>query len=334
MSTDFSVVVPVYKNEETIPALVERLQSLNAEFRGHFEAVVVVDGSPDRSYELLRSALKAGGFRSQLLSLSRNFGSFPAITAGLAAAKGPLFGVMAADLQEPESLMVAFQKELAKGSSAVVLGTRSGRSDPWMTRVFSSLFWRAYRAFVQRDMPVGGVDVFACNQEFRDSLLGFREHNTTLVGLIFWLGFPRAEIQYERLARPAGKSAWTLSRKIRYLLDSSFAFSDLPIRFISGAGIIGLLGSIVLGVLVLIARLSNNIPVPGYAATVITVMFFGGLNSLAIGLLGEYLWRAFENTKARPLFVVARREGFSPPSGETISPPSADQVGRVTRDEP
>jgi glycosyltransferase involved in cell wall biosynthesis len=321
---DFSVVVPIYKNGETVPALLARLEFLNSRLDGRFEAVLVIDGSPDSSYELLKHSLPKAGFRSQLLSLSRNFGSFPAITAGLAAARGTHFGVMAADLQEPAELMLSFHQALAGGTCSVVLGARSARADPWPTRFFSSLFWRAYRSLVQKDVPPGGVDVFACDLEFRDSLLACRERNTTLIGLIFWLGFPRMVIEYERLSRPSGKSAWTWSRKVRYFLDSAFAFSDLPIRLISGAGVLGLLLSMTLGAVVVVARLWGAIPVPGYAATVITVMFFGGLNSLGIGLLGEYLWRAFENTKGRPLFVVARRESFgearSGPSGEGSHP--------------
>lgn len=306
----FSVVVPVYKNEDTITALLERLEFLNSKLDGHFEAVLVVDGSPDRCYELLRDALPRTGFKSQLLRLSRNFGSFPAITAGLAAGHGPLFGVMAADLQEPADLLLAFQEALATKSCSVVVGSRSSRVDPLLSRVFSSLFWRAYRAFVQKDIPLGGVDVFGCDLEFRDSLIGFRERNTTLIGLIFWLGFPRRVIEYQRTERPSGRSGWTWARKVRYLMDSAFAFSDLPIRLMSGAGLLGISLAIALGTVVVVARVGGAIPVPGYAATVITVMFFGGLNSLGIGLLGEYLWRAFENTKGRPLFVVARTETF------------------------
>lgn len=280
----------------------------------------MVDGSPDRCLAMLREALPHAGFRARLLCLSRNFGSFSAVVAGLEVARGPLFGVMAADLQEPAELVLAFQKKLASEECSVVIGIRKSRTDPWLSKLLSGLFWRTYRTFVQKEVPAGGVDVFGCNREFRDALVAFRERNTTLIGLLFWLGFPRAEVEYERLPRPAGESAWTFGRRIRYLMDSSFAFSDLPIRFISGAGLLGLLISVVLGLLVLVARVSGDIPVPGYAATIIAVMFFGGLNSLSIGLLGEYLWRAFENTKGRPLFVVARDLSFAP--GNTVKNPN------------
>ena len=306
----FSLVIPVFRNEESIAPLVETLEELNRSMEGDFEAVLVVDGSPDLSHEKLAQALPTAAFTSQLLVLSRNFGSFAAISAGLAHARGPLFAVMAADLQEPPELMLDFRRKLLTEDFEVVVGTRGRRSDPLAGRILAGLFWRLYRALVQRDIPRGGVDVFACKQVFRDHLLSLHERNTTLVGLIFWLGFKRGEVAYHRRPRTHGRSAWSFARKTRYLLDSAFAFSDLPIRLVSLAGVTGIVLSVLLALLVLWARLRGDIPVPGYAATVLAVMFFGGLNSLGIGLLGEYVWRTFENTKGRPGYVVARHRRF------------------------
>ena len=277
---------------------------------GDLEAVFVVDGSPDRSAEFLTEQLPSLSFPSQLLVLSRNFGSFAAITAGLAEARGPLFGVMAADLQEPPDLMMQFRQALDSDRYDVAVGTRSGRRDPALQRLPAAVFWNLYRRFVQAEMPTGGIDVFACNQRFRDCLLSLPERNTSLVGLIFWLGFRRTEVPYERRPRAQGRSAWTLARRLRYLLDSSFAFSDLPVRLLSLVGLAGMILAVVLGAVVLYAKLRNQIPIPGYTATVLVVMFFGGLNSLGLGVLGEYVWRTFENTKRRPAYLVAHRRQF------------------------
>jgi glycosyltransferase involved in cell wall biosynthesis len=306
----FTVVVPVFRNEGSIADLLVALEALNRGMGNDLEAVLVVDGSPDRSLELLCDALPRCGFRAQVLALSRNFGSFPAITAGLAAARGDTFGVMAADLQEPPELMLEFRERLRSGTCDVVVGTRTGRGDPPTARLASAAFWWLYRRLVQPEVPPGGVDVFGCNAAFREHLLALRERNATLVGLVFWLGFRRAEVPYVRRARRHGRSAWSLRRRVRYLLDSGFAFSDLPVRLMSLAGILGMSLAAILAVVVLVARLRGNIPVPGYAATVLTVMFFGGLNSLGIGLLGEYVWRTFENSKGRPSYVVAARHEF------------------------
>lgn len=299
-----SLVIPVYRNEGSVPELIAELEKLNVELAGTLEAVFVVDGSPDRSLEMLQQALPAAAFRSQLLTLSRNFGSFSAVRAGLAAGTGELFAVMAADLQEPRQLVVKFREELESGRYDVAVGSRDSRADPLFDRVTSSTFWALYRTLVQRAVPRGGVDVFGCTRRFRDEILSLGERNSTLVGLIFWLGFRRSEIVYQRQKRRHGTSAWSFWRKLRYLLDSCFAFSDLPLRVLSLAGFIGILLSVVFGIAVLVARVTGSISVPGYAATILVVMFFGGLNSLGIGILGEYLWRTFENTKGRPEYVV------------------------------
>ena len=309
-----SLVVPVYRSEESIPDLLGAVEELNRRLNGEFEAVFVVDGSPDRSRDLLTERLPPASFKSQLLVLSRNFGSFAAIRAGLAAGRGELFAVMAADLQEPPELVVSFREALGSGQYDVAVGCRESRADTFGSRLFSALFWGLYRAIVQREVPRGGVDVFGCTRRFRDEILALEEGNSTLVGLIFWLGFRRAEIRYARQPRKHGTSAWSFRRKVRYLLDSCFAFSDLPIRLLSLAGISGMLLAVVFGLVVLAARLGGRIEVPGYAATVLAVMFFGGLNSLGLGILGEYLWRTFENTKRRPGHVVFSRAEF--PGGE------------------
>ncbi len=192
----------------------------------------MVDGSPDRCYPLLQECLPGASFASKLLLLSRNFGSFPAIRAGLAAATGPFFAVMAADLQEPPELAETFFRTLESEQLDIIIGTRSQRADPLISRIASGLYWKLYRKFIQRDIPPGGVDVFGCNKAFRDLFLTLDESNTSLVGLLFWLGFRRKTVSYDRRAREHGKSAWTFQGKLRYLMDSVFAFSDLPIRLL------------------------------------------------------------------------------------------------------
>lgn len=302
----FSLVVPVYMNEESVPDLLARLTRLSQSVDGGLEAVIVVDGSPDRSLEHLTDGLSRSRVRSQLLVLSRNFGSFAAILAGLEHARGEYFGVMSADLQEPEDLVLSLRDQVASDRCDVAVGRRGTRADRSGSKMLAAVFWWFYRRFVQPEMPAGGFDVFACNKVFRDHLLTLKERNTTLVGLVCWLGFRRQEVLYARLPRPYGRSAWSLRRRIRYMLDSAFAFSHLPIRLMEFVGVLGLVLAIGLGVAVLNARLQSGVVVPGYTATVLVVIFFGALNLLGIGLLGEYVWRAFENTKGRPPYVVAR----------------------------
>lgn len=303
----YSVIIPVYKNQESLPRLFSAIDAMNQRLNNQLEAVFVVDGSPDECFSMIKNALATLPFSAQLIGHARNFGSFPAIRTGLASAQGKFFGVMAADLQEPPELICEFFASLETDECDVSIGTRNGRSDPFMSRFASSTFWGLYRRLVVKDMPEGGVDIFGCNCLFRDHLLQLEESRSSLIALIFWLGFRRKFVSYVRQERLEGKSAWTLSKKIDYMLDSVFAFTDLPIRLLMKIGALGTGVAILLASLVLIGKLTGSIEVPGYAATVLTVLFMGALNLFGLGLVGTYAWRAYENSKRRPLAVVASK---------------------------
>lgn len=303
----FSVIIPVYKNEESIPRLLQALESMNVKLNGKMEAVFVVDGSPDQSFTLLRDALDGLNFPAQLLAHSRNFGSFPAIRSGLIAARGEYYGVMAADLQEPPELLIHFFEALESDECDVVIGTRTSRKDPFLSRMASSIFWKLYRRFVVRDMPEGGVDIFGCNRIFKDQLLKLEESRSSLIALIFWLGFRRKIMNYERLERQEGKSSWTLRKKFDYMMDSIFAFTDYPIRLLMKLGAMGIFLTVALSMIVLGASLTGHINVPGYAATILIILFFSAVNIFAVGLVGNYVWRTYENSKKRPSALVAAK---------------------------
>jgi len=310
MST-YSLVIPVYNNADTLPRLLPACEGLWEQLARDLEVVFVVDGGPDASYRLLKEQLPNVRFASRLALLSRNFGSFSAIREGLRAANGRYFAVMAADLQEPPELVLSFFRALSEEPVDLVLGTRTSRADPLLSRLLSSLFWWVYRTVIEPQMPRGGVDVFGCNREFRDRLLALPESNSSLVGLLFWLGYRRKLISYARQPRLTGKSGWTFKKKLKYLFDSLFAFSDLPIRLLAFFGGLGLVASALVSVIVLIAKLLGLVAVPGYAATVLIVAFFSALNSFGLGVIGSYVWRTFENTKGRPLAIVMTTEEFT-----------------------
>jgi polyisoprenyl-phosphate glycosyltransferase len=311
MSADaivYSLIIPVYRNREALPELVEQLHGLQRSLPHRLETIFVVDGSPDDSHAWLRAELPGSGLDARLILLARNFGSFAAIMAGLAEASGDYFAVLGADLQDPPDVAARFFAALSTGDVDLIVGTRESRADPWLSKVASALFWRLYRRIIQPQIPPGGVDLFGCNRAFRDHLVNLEEANTSLVALLFWLGFRRETISYVRRARPHGRSAWTLRRKLKYLSDSIFAFSDLPVRLLFYAGVLGLLASFIFGLLVLIGRLTGAIELQGYSATVLTVLFFGALNTFGLGIIGSYAWRAYENTKQRPGYVVMSAE--------------------------
>ena len=198
-----SLVIPVYKNEGSLRRLLAELQDLQRHLPDSLEVVFVVDGSPDGSLTLLRELLASAQLRSQLISLSRNFGSFNAILAGLSAGSGELFAVLAADLQEPPSLILQFYEILKSGSADIVFGCRARRSDPWMSDLASRTFWLIYRKLVVKEMPKGGVDVFGCSKEVRNLVVSFREVNSNLIALLFWMGF-RRQVQLRMIGRRGG----------------------------------------------------------------------------------------------------------------------------------
>ena len=311
----YSVVIPVFGNEASLPELLERLEKVSADLDSPLEAVFVVDGSPDKSHEFLRQALREVSFCSQLLLLSRNFGSFPAIRTGLRYAKGSHFAVLSADLQEPPELIPELFRTLTSEPCDLVFGKREGRADPFFSRLSAQTFWSAYRALVQPEMPVGGVDVIACNGNVRRHLLEMESIRTSLVGQLVWLGFRTREVAYTRAERMHGKSQWTWSKKMAYFQDSFFSFTDAPIRILLTLGVLGTALSLVLGLVILTAKLTGGISVPGYTATVLIVLFFAGINLLSLGIIGSYAHRAYENTKGRPAAVVMLHEQWGEEAG-------------------
>jgi polyisoprenyl-phosphate glycosyltransferase len=306
MTPHYSIVIPVYRNREFLPEVLAVLEKIAHELDGNLEAVFVVDGSPDDSEQWLTEHLPGYALPSRLIALSRNFGSFTAVRVGLGAARGEHIAVMAADLQEPPSLIVDMLRALASGHE-VAVGTRLSRDDPSLQSLPARVFWRLYRALVDPQMPREGVDVFAVSRGARDALLALEECHTSLVVQLFWIGFRRIEIPYHRRARQHGTSGWTLRRKLGYLFDSLFAFTDLPIKLLTAIGLFGTVAFLAIGIALLVLRLSGAIAVPGYTAIMVTILFSSSLVLFGLGIVGNYVWRTYENTKRRPLGIVRAR---------------------------
>jgi glycosyltransferase involved in cell wall biosynthesis len=301
---NLTLVIPLYRNSESVPDLVSTLSGLSEKLGGELAVIAVDDGCPDRSGEFLLAAKCP--FPLQVVFHSRNFGSFSAIRTGMEFATSPYLAVMAADLQEPPELVVEFVKLFENDEADVAFGKRVSRADPLISRALSTLFWSAYQRLILRDMPEGGVDIFGCNRKVVDAVLSIREPNSSLVAQLFWVGFRRKFVAYERRPRRHGKSAWSFSRRFRYLMDSIFSYSDLPILMVLWLGIFGCAVSFVFAIITVVARLLGYIQEPGYTSVVLLVIFFGSLTLAVQGIIGSYLWRAFENTKHRPLRIVSR----------------------------
>ena len=301
---DFSIVIPIYKNYDSLSPLISSLDVVLKKLPTNNEVIFVIDGSPDKSLDWLRQNLPLKHANSILVELSRNFGSIAAARMGMAKANGSVLAVMAADLQESPELLLEFYTALKDEKAEIVIGRRLSRNDPGISKFFSKIYWNLYRKTINREIPIGGVDIFACTKKARDQIISMTESSSSLVGLLYWVGFERTYVDYVRAARPYGKSAWTFRKKFRYFSDSIFAFSHAPIVLLQAIGFFGVVTSIFIGSITLIGAITNKISAPGYPSILVAILMATSSILLGLGIVGDYAWRAYENTKMRPLSIV------------------------------
>lgn len=302
-----SLVVPVYHNAASLPELLAKFRELAGRNPDDcFEFVFVDDGSRDESFAVL-TGLAVAEPRMRVVKLSRNFGSNPALLAGLDQARGDVVAAIAADLQDPPELIHDMLAHWRTGRK-VVLAARASRDDPGLTSLLADTFYRLFRAFAIPTMPKRGFDFFLLDRQVCDLIKGIREANVYLMGLILWLGFDPLVLEYHRQAREKrfGRSMWTLTRKLKYFADSFVAFSYVPIRAAALAGfVLSAVGGLYLAVVVL-SWLIAGTPVAGWASLMVVLLVVSGLQLLMMGILGEYLWRTLDETRSRPRFIVER----------------------------
>ncbi|MEJ7813230.1 MAG: glycosyltransferase family 2 protein [Gemmatimonadaceae bacterium] len=310
-----SIVVPVYYNELNIPDTVPQLLALEREMPGYrLELVFVDDGSGDRSLELLLDWQRRHPGTITVVKLTRNFGSMAAIHAGLSLATGDCVGMIAADLQDPPELFLEMLRHWEQGTKAV-LAVRSDREESASQKFFSNSYYALIRRFALPGYPAGGFDFFLVDRQLVGDITQIREKNTNLMSLLFWLGYRPVLLPYVRRSRREGVSRWTLGKKVKLFVDSFVAFSYVPIRFLSGVGMLVATSAFLYGGYVFLSWAAMGIPVKGYAPTVILIALTSGVQMVMLGVLGEYLWRTLDETRRRPPYVIdeiytaPRREG-------------------------
>ena len=301
-----SLIIPVYFNEANIPhtwnALHGALAELPADHR--YEVLFVEDGSGDRSYEKLVELFEAFPDRVRVIKLTRNFGQSSAILAGFHAARGDCCVVMSADLQDPPELIPEMVRRWAGGDRKIVLATRIWREDGAIARWTSHAFYRLMQRYAVPNMPEGGFDFFLVDRCVIDLVNTVEEKNTFLQGQILWTGFEPEVIPYVRRRREIGKSQWTLSKKIKYFVDGFVSYTFAPIRLITLIGLVVSLLSFAYATLIFFAKIFWAIPIYGWAPTMITILMLSGVHLVMLGIIGEYLWRNFHQTRNLPNFVV------------------------------
>lgn len=302
-----SVVVPVFHNAGSLPELHRRLDELaRANSADEFEFVFVEDGSRDSSFEILEG-LSASDRRIRVLKLSRNFGSNPALLAGLDRSRGDVVAAVAADLQDPPELINEMLRLWRQGEK-VVLAVRQDRADPLPTRIVSSAFYALFHRFATHEMPRSGFDFFLIDRQVCNLINGIQESNAYLMGLILWLGFNPAQVSYSRAARDPkfGRSMWTFSKKLKYFVDSFVAFSYFPVRLASAIGMSLSVVGVVYAVIVVLYRVLAGVEVQGWTSLMVVVLVASGAQLFMTGVLGEYVWRNLDETRRRPRFVIER----------------------------
>ena len=298
-----SIVIPVYFNEENLYPLYDSLKNEVFDRVDHeCEVIMVNDGSKDSSWQIIQE-LAGRDDRIRGITLSRNFGSHAAILCGLSNATGDCAVVKAADLQEPTSMILEMVNEWEKGYN-VVLAVREGREESRSQTAFANLYYGIVRRFALPSMPKSGFDVYLVDRRVIEVLDKLDERNSALTGQILWSGFKTKEVMYTRLAREAGKSRWTLKKKIRLVMDTLFSFSSLPITLVSTVGVFSFLGAIAWAIVEIVLKLSGRIVVEGWTLLFIFSLGSFGITMLTLGILGEYLWRTFDAGRNRPPYIV------------------------------
>lgn len=304
-----SIIVPIYYNELNIPQLYEQMKEKILS-RTDFEAEIVCvdDGSKDGSYKALLE-LREKDDRFKVVKLSRNFGSHTAILAGFAHATGDCMTMVAADLQEPLEIIIEMYEKWKQGKK-VVIAVRKDREDGFFQKIFSNTYYSLMQKYALKDMPSGGFDCFFIDKKVRDVLVSMNEKNSSIVGQVLWAGFEMDKIYYVRKKREIGESKWTLSKKIKLFIDSFMAFSYVPIRFISTLGIVISIVGFILAVFLIVNKFMFNVPVQGWTTMMITLLMLSGIQMLTLGVIGEYLWRNFDESRGRPTYIVEETHGI------------------------
>jgi dolichol-phosphate mannosyltransferase len=303
----FSIVVPVFNEEENLPELHRRLTDVLTELGKPYEIVFVDDGSRDGTPKLLRKLHKDDD-RVRMIRFSRNFGHHIAITAGMDEAKGDCVVLMDADLQDRPEAIPALYEKLEEGWD-VVYGVRAQKKHSLFKRVTSWMF-NKLMAWIATEGTQITTSIFRImRREVVDAVKECREQARFVVGLLSWVGFKQTSIEVVHGERYAGETKYSLFKMFKLAFNGITSFSRLPLQIASAVGFVVSLGAFAWGGWILIKQLVWETAVPGWTSTMIVLLFLGGVQLLCIGALGSYVGRIYGETQRRPLYIVAERKG-------------------------
>lgn len=298
-----SIVTPCYFNGMNIPETYEVIKTsvfkVCTEYE--FEWVCVDDGSEDNTLNVLKEYQEKDS-RIKIVKLSRNFGEFRAIVAGLSVAKGEAMAVISADLQDPPELIPDLLKMWENGS-LVNLAVRKEREESALKNFFADTYYKLVRKWVIADYPKRGFDFFLIDKKVAKQLVDMQEKNSSIYLQLIWLGYKPQTIEYTRRDREKGKSMWTFRKRLDLFIDTFVVFSHKLIRFIISFGILFSIIGFLLAIYFIIDKLTRNV-MSGWTSLAVLILIMSGIMMIMMGILGEYMWRNLDETRKRPLYVI------------------------------
>jgi glycosyltransferase involved in cell wall biosynthesis len=300
-----SIVIPCYYNEANIPVTSETLIQNEKLFspETQFEYVLVDDGSKDNTLAELLKFKEKYPDKVKVIKLASNVGSFNAILAGLHHATGDCNVILAADLQDPPELIHRMYDYWLKGVK-LVIANREDREESLSQKLFSNTYHYLIKKLALKNIPSGGFDLVLFDAQLKEHIVNMNEKNTNILYLLSWMGYDYVNIPYVRRKRDLGVSRWTLKKKIKMFIDSFVAFSFFPIRAISFIGIFMGITALIYAFVVMYIRLTNKVPIEGWSSLMVVMLFVSSFQMIALGIIGEYVWRSLDAARSRPNFIV------------------------------
>ena len=306
----YSVILPVYNEQENINSLYKRVVKVLADLKKEYEVIFINDGSHDRTRNILED-LHRKTSNIKIINFSRNFGHQTAVTAGLDFASGEQVAILDADLQDPPEILPKFFAKLEDGYD-VVYAIRKKRKENIFKRIAYSFFYKILHSIASVDIPLDSGDFCVLSQRMVKTINSFPERNRFIRGLRSWAGFKQIGLEYEREKRFAGESKYGIKKLFKLSFDGIFSFSFIPLQIMFVLGSVSLFLSIMgifWAIYMKFFTTAYN-QVPGFATTTILIMFVGGLQLFSIGIMGEYLRRVYDEVKQRPQYIIESKIGF------------------------
>ena len=301
-----TILVPAYNEEAVLSMLYDRLKALmDANTAYNFEVLLVNDGSKDKTFSIMQE-LRAKDKRINYLNLSRNFGKETAMIAGLDYAKGDCVIIIDADLQDPPELIPEMLKYWEQGYDDVYAKRKSRKGETWLKKFTSKMYYKVLQSMTKVEIQKDTGDFRLLDRRCVEALKQIRESQRYTKGLFSWIGYNKKEILYDRDPRAAGQTKWNYKKLVDLSIDGITSFTTSPLRWSAILGILVSFAGFIYMLVIIIKTLINGVEVPGYASTMVVILFLGGIQLIFLGVIGEYLGRAFYETKGRPLYFIER----------------------------